>query len=199
MLYSFFVALSESFSSFPCFRAPLTLERVVAASVMGSAETSATTRRIDPAADLREAMERNAQEKRNEEEAARLEKAEADKAEASAKKKLAEAEAVALTKRQAEEAVHRQSAVFITPLNSAPPPPEFTGQTGEAGRENPIMEKEGGDSSRPDVIVPPPPPSAWGKTGGLHGPLTIRTSAAGSLLSHSDAVSTEPVDRSNRP
>ena len=50
----------------------------------GSAETSATTRRIDPAADLREAMERNAQEKRNEEEAARLEKVEADKAEAAA-------------------------------------------------------------------------------------------------------------------
>ena len=85
--------MSESFTCFPYFRAPLTLERVAAASVMGSAETSATTRRIDPAADLREAMERNAQEKRNEEEAARLEKVEADKAEASAKKKLAEAEA----------------------------------------------------------------------------------------------------------
>ena len=82
MLYSFFVALSESFTCFPCFRAPLTLEKVVAASVMGSAETSATTRRIDPAADLWEATERNVQEKRNKEEAARLEKVEADKAEA---------------------------------------------------------------------------------------------------------------------
>ena len=94
---------------------------------MGSAETSTTTRRIDPAADLREATERNAQERRNEEEALRLEKAEADRAEASAKKKLAEAEAAAATKRQAEEAARCQSAVFITPLNSAPPPPEFTG------------------------------------------------------------------------
>ena len=65
-------------------------------------------------------MERNAQEKRNEEEAARLEKVEAGKAEASAKKKLAEAEAVVTTKRQAEEAAHRQSAVFVTLLNSAP-------------------------------------------------------------------------------
>ena len=89
---------------------------------MGSAETSATTRWIDPAADLREATERNAQEKRNEEEAARLEKAEA-----SAKKKLAEAEAAVAAKWQAEEAVHHQSAVFVTPLNSTPPPPEFTG------------------------------------------------------------------------
>ena len=61
---------------------------------MGSAETSATTRRIDPAADLREATEQNAQEKRNEEEALRLEKAEA-----SAKKKLAEAKAAAAAKR----------------------------------------------------------------------------------------------------
>ena len=60
---------------------------------------SATTRRIDPSADLREATERNAQEKHNEEEAARLEKVEAYKAEASAKKKLAEAEAIATTKR----------------------------------------------------------------------------------------------------
>ena len=69
---------------------------------MGSAETSATTRRIDPAADLREATDWNAQEKRNEEEAVRLEKAEA-----SAKKKLAEAEAAAAAKQQAEEAARR--------------------------------------------------------------------------------------------
>ena len=41
--------------------------------------------------------------------------------------------------------------------------------------------------------------SVRGKLGGLRGPLTIRTSAAGSLLSHSDAVSMELVDRSNRP
>ena len=51
---------------------------------MGSAETSTNTWRTDPAADLREATERNAREKREEEEAARLEKAEADRAAASA-------------------------------------------------------------------------------------------------------------------
>ena len=60
---------------------------------MGSAETSANTRRIDPAADLREATERNAREKRDEDEAARLEKAVAEKAAASAQRKLDEAEA----------------------------------------------------------------------------------------------------------
>ena len=33
------------------------------------------------------------------------------------------------------------------PLNSALPSPEFTGQTGEAGGENPIMERESGKAS----------------------------------------------------
>ena len=99
--------MSKSFTCFLRLRAPLTLERVVVASDMGSVETSATTRRIDPAADLQEATERNAQEKRTEEEALRLEKAEDDRAEASAKKKLAEAEAAAAVKQQAEEAAHR--------------------------------------------------------------------------------------------
>ena len=126
---------------------------------MKSAETSSTTRRIDPAADLREATERNAQEAHEEREAARLKKAEADKAEAAALKKLAEAEATDAEKKHAEEAAHRQSAVFVVPLNSAPPPPEFTAQTGEVGDENPIMERDGDDIATPDVIVPPPPPS----------------------------------------
>ena len=122
---------------------------------MGSAETSTTTRWIDPAADLREATEQNA---REEQEAARLEKAEAEKAEAAALKKLAEAEATDAAKKQAEEAARRQSAMFVTPLNSAPPPPEFVAQTGEAGGEHPIMERDSGDVAMPDLIVPSPPP-----------------------------------------
>ena len=126
---------------------------------MESAETSTTTRRIDPAADLREATKRNAREAREEQEAARLEKAEAEKAEAASLKKLAEAEAADAAKKQAEEAARRQSAVFVTALNSAPPPPEFVAQTGEAGDEHPIMERDGSDVAMPDVIVPPPPPS----------------------------------------
>ena len=71
-------------------------------------------------------------------------------------------------KRQAEEAARRQSAVFVTPLNSTLPPPEFTGQTGEAGGENPVMERESGEATMSDTTVPPPPPpppsgSAQGK------------------------------------
>ena len=141
------------------FRAPLSLERVAVPSDMGSAETSANTRRADPAADLREATEQNAREKRNEEEEAeRLEKAEADKAAASAQKKLEDAEAALAARRRAEEAARRRSAMLVPPLSSAPPPPEFTGQSGEVGTENPVVEKESGEASMSDTLVPPPPP-----------------------------------------
>ena len=43
-------------------------------------------------------------------------------------------------------------------MNSVPPPPEFTGPTGEASGENLIEEREGNDPSTPDAHVPPPPP-----------------------------------------
>ena len=125
---------------------------------MGSAETSANTRRPDPAADLREATERNAREKRNEEEADRLEKAKTEKAAASAQKKLEDAAAALAASRRAEEAAHHRSAMLVPPLSSAPPPLEFTGQTGEAGTENPIVEKESGEASMSDTLVSPPPP-----------------------------------------
>ena len=124
---------------------------------MGSAESSANTRRADPAADLREATERNAREKR-EEEAERLEKAEADRAAASAQKKLEDAKAALAARWRAEEAARRRSAMLVPPLSSAPPPPEFTGQTGEAGTEKPVVEKESSEASMSDTLVPPPPP-----------------------------------------
>nr|XP_020197441.1 eukaryotic translation initiation factor 3 subunit A-like [Aegilops tauschii subsp. strangulata] len=110
-------------------------------------------------ANLREAQERKAREAREEQEAARLEKAEADKTEATALKKLVEAEADAAVKKRLEEAARRQEPLFVVPLNSAPPPPEFTALTGGAGDKHPIMEREGGDVVMPDVVVPPPPPS----------------------------------------
>nr|XP_020182865.1 actin cytoskeleton-regulatory complex protein PAN1-like [Aegilops tauschii subsp. strangulata] len=140
-------------------KAPLSLKKSAAASIVGSAETSTTTRRIDPAANLREATERNAWEAREEQEAARLEKAKAERAEAAALKKLAEAEEAAAAKKQAEEAARRQSAIFVTPLSSAPPPPEFVARTGGAGGEHPIIERDGGDVAMPDATAPQPPPS----------------------------------------
>ena len=62
---------------------------------------------------------------REEQEAALLEKAEA-----AALKKLADAEVADAAQKQAEEAAYRQSAGFVTPLNSVPPPPEFMVPTG---------------------------------------------------------------------
>nr|XP_020158674.1 uncharacterized protein LOC109743990 [Aegilops tauschii subsp. strangulata] len=134
--------------------APLSLEKSAATSVIGSAKTSTTTRRIDRAADLWEAQERNTREAREEQEAARLEKAEV-----AALKKLAEAETDTAAKKRREEAARRQEPLFVVPLNSAPPPPEFVAPTGGAGDEHLIMEREGGDVVLPDVVVPPPPSS----------------------------------------
>ena len=71
------------------FRAPLTLEKSLAGSVLRSAATSSTSRRIDPAADLREATERNAREARDEAEADRLAKEQADLSAVSAARALA--------------------------------------------------------------------------------------------------------------
>nr|XP_020160617.1 uncharacterized protein LOC109745887 [Aegilops tauschii subsp. strangulata] len=151
--------------------APLSLEKPAAASVIGSAETSTTTQRIDPTADLREAQERNMREAREEQEAARREKAEADKAEAAALKKLAEAEADFAAKKLAEEAARRQAPLFVIPLNSVPPPPEFTAPTGGAGDEQPVMEREGGDVVMPEADVPPPPLSQGAQENRQAGPL----------------------------
>nr|XP_040258112.1 fibrous sheath CABYR-binding protein-like [Aegilops tauschii subsp. strangulata] len=139
--------------------APLSLEKSAAASIVGSAQTSSTSRRINPAADLWEAKERNLREARTEQEAARREKAEADKAEAAALQKLAEAEAATTVKKRLEEAARRQEPLLVVPLSSAPPPPDFVASTGGAGDEHSIMEREGGDVAMPDVVVPPPPPS----------------------------------------
>ena len=49
-------------------RAPLSLERSASASIIGGMEGSTNTRRIDPLADLREAMEKNVREAREEKE-----------------------------------------------------------------------------------------------------------------------------------
>ena len=142
---------------FSCFRAPLTLEKSGAASVLRSATTSSTSRRIDPAADLREATERNAREAR-EEEADRLAREQAALSAASAERALAQVEAQATEKKRLAEAVCRQEPLLVAPLNTAPPPTEFVAMAGGDGDDHPIREREGGDVAMPDVFVPPPPP-----------------------------------------
>ena len=56
--------------------------------------------------------------------------------------------------------------MLVPPLSSAPLPPEFTGQTGGAGTENPVAEKESGEASMLDALVPPPPPPPSGRPHG---------------------------------
>ena len=112
-------------------RAPLSLERSTSASIVRAAEGSTNNRRIDPAADLREAQERNAREVREEKEAA-AKKAEADKAGAV---KAAQADADAAAKKRAEDSARHQTPQLITPLRSAPPAPEISAPAGGAGDE----------------------------------------------------------------
>ena len=85
-------------------RAPLSLERTVAASVVGSAGGSASTRRVDPRADLQEATERNAREARQEREAREAEALRAAAAKAAQEEEAAKARADAAAKAQAEAA-----------------------------------------------------------------------------------------------
>ena len=90
-----------------CFRTPLTLEKSCAGSVLRSAVTSSTSRRVDPAADLREATERNAREAREEAESDRLAQEQAALSAASAERVLAQAEAQAAEKERLAEAARR--------------------------------------------------------------------------------------------
>ena len=52
----------------------------------------------------------------------------------------------------------------MTPLDTAPPPPDFEATAGGAGGDHPIQEQGGSDVAMPDVFVlpplPPPPPAS---------------------------------------
>lgn len=71
-------------------------------------------------------------------------------------------EAEAAENERLAEAARRQVPLLVTPLNTAPPPPDFEATTGGAGDDHPIREREGGDVAMPDVFMPPPPPLASG-------------------------------------
>ena len=84
--------------------ATLSLERAPAASVVGPTGGSSSSRRVDPRADLLEAMERNAREAREEREA------EERRAAREAREKSAAARADAAAKAQAEAAATEEEA-----------------------------------------------------------------------------------------
>ena len=104
-------------------RAPLSLGRAPATSIVGAVGGSSSSRRVDPRADLLEAMERNTREAREEREA------EERRATREAEQKSAEARAVAAAKAQAKaadaereaEALQNQPPQFVIPLRAAAP------------------------------------------------------------------------------
>ena len=111
--------------------------------MIGTAEGSTNTRRVDLRAELHAATERNAREACKEREKAEKEKAEREKADA-AKAAQEEADAAAkaqadattkaqedaATKEQAEESARGRTPQIIIPLRSAPPVPESQAPTG---------------------------------------------------------------------
>ena len=97
----------------------MSLERVAAASVIGSPGGSGgTTRRADPHADLQAVTERNAREVQEEREAEALRAA---AAKAAQEEEAAKARADATTKVQAEAAAMAEGALLVTPLRVAAP------------------------------------------------------------------------------
>nr|XP_020176833.2 translation initiation factor IF-2-like [Aegilops tauschii subsp. strangulata] len=131
--------------------APLSLPRASSGSVIGAANGSAGPRRVDPLADLQEAMEKNAREAREEREAAAREKAEAAKAaqaEADAATKAqadaaAREQADAAAKAHAEEASRSRAPESTGPQHAYPPVPEGQAPIGEAAADLPALEKGG--------------------------------------------------------
>ena len=141
-------------------RAPLSLERAAAGSVVESPGGSgSTTRRVDPRAALLEATERNAREEREarEAEARKAAAAQAARAEEAAKA-LAEAAAKAQAEAEAEAAAGE--ALMVTPLRTMAPGDVDPSPGGASGSQ------PGLGGSGDDVIIleqgpePTPPPGA---------------------------------------
>ena len=112
----------SSFSS--TIRAPLSLERAAAGSVVESPRGSgSTTRRVDPRADLQEATERNAREAREEQEAREAEARKAAAAQAAREEEAAKAlaEAAARAQAEAEAAAAAGEVLMVTPLRVMAP------------------------------------------------------------------------------
>ena len=105
-------------------RAPLSLERAAAGSVVESPGGSgSTTRRVDPRAALLEATERNAREVREEQEAREAEARRAAAAQAAREEEAAKALAEAAAKAQAEAEAEAAAgeALMVTPLRTMAP------------------------------------------------------------------------------
>ena len=147
-------------------RAPLSLGRVPAASIVGAVGGSSSSRRVDPRADLLEAMEQSARQAREEREA------EERRVTWEAEQKSAEARAVATAKAQVEavdvereaEALQNQPPQFVIPLRVAAPdtpvPPLEEADCGQPEMEREVAPSSptgAGQGGRPEV--PPARPA----------------------------------------
>nr|XP_020184513.1 uncharacterized abhydrolase domain-containing protein DDB_G0269086-like [Aegilops tauschii subsp. strangulata] len=143
--------------------APLSLSRAPSGSVIGAADGSTDTHRVDPLATLREASERNAREAQEERQAAARAKTEAAEAALMEAKAAAKAQADAAAKEQAdaaaksrEEEVSRSRALESTsPQHAEPPVPEGQAPTRGAGVDQPTLERGGADPVVLEAEVPP--------------------------------------------
>nr|XP_020153288.1 uncharacterized protein LOC109738605 [Aegilops tauschii subsp. strangulata] len=148
--------------------APLSLERAPSASVIGAAGGSAEPRRVDPLANLQEAMERNEREAREEREAAAQEKV--------AAAKTAQAQADAAAKEQEDAAAKAQKEEAA---RSRAPEPNGWAACGAAGRRRAEkvasaprpLEIGAASSSSPNAEATSAAPPEWtpgGRTGVLN-------------------------------
>nr|XP_020156939.1 translation initiation factor IF-2-like [Aegilops tauschii subsp. strangulata] len=178
--------------------APLSLERSASAYVIGVAEGSANTRRVDPLSDLQEATKRNTREAREEAEREKVVAAKAAQAYADAEAKAqadtaAKAKADTAAKAQAEEAARGQTPQLIIPLCAAPQAPETQAPTGGAGNKQPVMERGGGDAIILGAEVPPQEPTV--EAHGSRPDVPLAPPASGELVVGATPVVHTPVRR----
>ena len=143
-------------------RAPLSLERAAAGSVVESPGGSgSTTRRVDPHAALQEATERNVREVREEREAREAEARKAAAAQAAQEEEAAKARADAAAKAQAEAAAAAtaEGALLVTPLLVAAPGAPEPSPEG-AGGDQPGLERDDDVIVLERAPVPTPPTGA---------------------------------------
>ena len=147
-------------------RAPLSLERVAAGSVVESPRGSgSTTRRVDPRADLQEATERNAWEAREEQEAREAEARKAAAAQAVREEEAAKAlaEAAARAQAEAEAAAAAGEVLMFTPLRVMAPGDMEPSPGGASG------DQPGLGGSGDDVIILEKAPESTPPTGAAQG------------------------------
>ena len=180
-------------------RAPLSLERAAAGSVVESPGGSgSTTRRVDPRAALLEATERNAREVREEQEAREAEARKAAAAQAAREEEAAKAlaEAAARAQAEAEAAVAAGEVLMVTPLRVMAPGDMEHSPGGASG------DQPGLGGSGDDVIIlekaPEPTPPTRAAQGGQPEPAPAQSAEGEPAAGAEVAVRVPPGRRAGK-